>query len=201
MDRTEANALTTLDYYEHNADAFSKNTASADMLAILRSFVSMLPEGATVLDWGCGTGRDSRSMLDMGLSVVSTDASPAMCQIAKELFDVEVVCERFDELKEESEYDGIWACASLLHVRKSELPAMLCKAHKALKPQGVLYTSFKYGIFEGMRKGRWFTDLDEGALAELVGNDFEIVKMWTTSDVRPGRAEERWLNSLLQKRS
>lgn len=201
MVRIEANALATLDYYEHNADAFCKNTASADMSAILREFTAMLPRGASVLDWGCGTGRDSRAMLDMGFSVVSTDASPVMCQVAKELFDIEVVCERFDELNAEGEYDGIWACASLLHVRKPELPAMVCKAHKALKPQGVLYTSFKYGSFEGMRNGRWFTGLDEGALAELVGSSFEIAKIWITSDLRPGKAEERWLNSLLRKRS
>ena len=71
----------------------------------------------------------------------------------------------------------------------------------ALKPEGVLYASFKLGDFEGERGGRWYTDLDEGALVELSRQWFEPTKVWVTGDVRPGRAGERWLNCLLRKRS
>ena len=190
----------TLGYYNREADAFAHDTAQADVSELLAEFTTLLRPGATVLDWGCGTGRDSRAMLDMGITVISTDASPAMCSKAAELFGVEVACESFDELTAKDEFDGIWACASLLHVKREDLPAVLRKAHGALKSQGVLYASFKFGSFEGMRKGRWFTDLNEEGIAELAGDDFDIERIWVTEDVRPERKSEKWLNCLLRKR-
>ena len=191
----------TLGYYNREADAFAHDTAQADVSELLAEFTTLLRPGATVLDWGCGTGRDSRAMLDMGLTVISTDASPAMCAKAAELFGVEVACESFDELTAKDEFDGIWACASLLHVKREDLPAVLRKAHGALKPQGVFYASFKFGSFEGMRKGRWFTDLNEEGIAELAGDDFDFERIWVTEDVRPERKGEKWLNCLLRKHS
>ena len=201
MTQNGENAICTIDYYERRANEFARDTANADVSGILREFTALLPANATVLDWGCGTGRDSKHMSDMGLSVVSTDASPAMCNQARELFGIDARCEGFADLSEESEYDGIWACASLLHVGKYDLPAVLHKACLALKPQGVIYVSFKYGNYEGMRKGRWFTDLDEEALATLLQPEFDVIRMWVTNDVRPGRAGEKWLNCLSRKRS
>lgn len=198
QNETEVNP--TVGYYERHAEAFAHDTAKADVSEILGRFTALLPAGASVLDWGCGTGRDTRTMLDGGLVVTSADASEAMCAVAKETFGVEPACEGFEDLDAVCEYDGIWACASLLHVEKRKLPAVLNRAYDALKENGVLYMSFKYGGFEGMRGGRWYTDLDEAALAELAGSGFEIVETWVTGDVRPGRAEERWLNCLLRKR-
>ncbi|MGI6220252.1 MAG: class I SAM-dependent methyltransferase [Coriobacteriales bacterium] len=191
----------TVGYYDREVDAFAANTAHADVSDLLSSFTSLLPPGAAVLDWGCGTGRDSRAMLDMGFAVTSIDASASMREKAAELFGVEVTRESFDDLNVESAFDGIWACASLLHVRRSELPTVLRKAHKALVPGGVLYASFKYGSFEGLRGGRWFTDLDERSLAELVPDGFDILRMWITADVRPERRDEKWLNCLLRRHS
>ena len=191
----------TIRYYDEQADAFTRDTAQARVTEIMSEFVALMPAHATVLDWGCGTGRDSRAMLDRGFTVVSTDASQAMCSVAKELFGVDARLESFDELSAQGEYDGIWACASLLHVRRRDLPEAFQRAADALKPEGVLYASFKLGDFEGERGGRWYTDLDEGALAELSRQWFEPAKIWVTGDVRPGRAGEKWLNCLLRKRS
>ena len=97
----------TLDYYEREADSFAQDTAHADVSEMLGEFTALLPEGASVLDWGCGTGRDSRAMLDMGLAVTSIDASEAMCEKAAELFGVEVTCERFEDLDAVDVFDGI----------------------------------------------------------------------------------------------
>ena len=157
------------------------------------------PATRTSSTGGCGTGRDSRNMLDMGLRVTSVDASEAMCETARDMFDIEARRETFDQLAAEEEYDGIWACASLLHVGKSDLPRVLEKARNALKEGGILYASFKYGRFEGMRGGRWFTDLDEDALQTLVVEGLSTERVWITQDVRPGRSEEKWLNCLLRK--
>lgn len=201
MGQFSMDADSTLDYYERHVSAFADSTAGVDMSAILSEFALQLPEGATVLDWGCGTGRDSKALCNRGFNIVSTDASPSMCRMAKELFGVDARCESFGDLDEECVYDGIWACASLLHVLIADLPFVIEKARRALKQNGVFYASFKLGDFEGMRGGRWFSDLDERALKELLQPGFDVIRIWTTEDVRPERAGEKWLNSLSRKRS
>ena len=98
-------------------------------------------------------------------------------------------------------FDGIWACASILHLPKPELSETIKKIAVALKPGGVLYTSFKYGTFEGMRNGRYFTDFTEDTL-KVFWSDFPslpIITTWLTQDVRTGREEEQWINLLARR--
>lgn len=201
MTHGEGGESETLAYYERRAEEFVRDTSDADVSELLGEFAALLPVGADVLDWGCGSGRDARALAELGFRVTATDASPAMCRAARELSGVEVRCERFDELCEQAAFDGIWACASLLHVRSAELPAVLLRAWEALRAGGILYASFKLGSFEGMRNGRWFADMDEERLGGLLKPGFDIVRMWETCDVRPGRREERWLNCLARRRS
>ena len=108
--------------------------------------------------------------------------------------------EQFHDLAEVGAYDGIWASASLLHVPTEELPQVLGLVRRALGPSGMLYCSFKYGEHAGPRNGRWFTDQTEDSLRELLEPGFDIVDLWATGDVRPGRGDERWLNCLATKR-
>jgi hypothetical protein len=98
-------------------------------------------------------------------------------------------------------FDGIRACASLLHVPNVELPDVMGRLRAALKPGGILYGSFKYGSGEREHNGRRFTDLDEPGLAGLLAHvpGLEPVETWTTGDRRPGRESERWLNTLLRR--
>ncbi len=187
-------------YYDRNASAFVRGTVGASMGEALDAFSAMLPERAHVLDWGCGSGRDSLELRKRGFEVTSVDASPAIAEEALAATQTIVRVETFDKLDEIESYDGIWACASLLHVRPEELPAVLARAHAALRPEGVLYCSFKYGVDAGVRNGRWFTNLNEDALSELLQPLFHIDRIWTSADVRPGRGDERWLNCLATKR-
>lgn len=71
----------------------------------------------------------------------------------------------------------------------------------ALKSTGVIYTSFKYGEFEGERNGRYFTDFMEDTFREFMKGipELTIEEYWITDDVRPGRGDERWLNLILRK--
>lgn len=107
----------------------------------------------------------------------------------------------FQELDEVNEYNGIWACSSILHLPKKELRSVLQKMCIALKDNGMIYTSFKYGNFEGDRNGRYFTDFIEDSFQKIIAaiSELTIEDCWITSDVRPGKDEEKWLNLLLRK--
>ena len=100
-----------------------------------------------------------------------------------------------------NEYNGIWACSSILHLPKKELRSVLQKMCIALKDNGMIYTSFKYGNFAGDRNGRYFTDFIEDSFQKIIADisELKIEDCWITSDVRPGRDEEKWLNLLLRK--
>ena len=191
----------TLDYYDRIAEEFAADTRDADVGELHALFLSHLPAGGRILDLGCGSGRDSRLFRDKGYEVVAVDGSRELCKIASSLIGQEVLCRTFEELDFEEEFDGVWACASILHVPSERLPGVIARISRALKRGGFFYASFKYGVFEGERNGRYFTDLDEAGFAELIAAfpEFEIVETRITSDVRPGRAEEKWLNVVVRK--
>lgn len=191
----------TIDYYNTHAESFVSATVDAEMGELLSVFLELLPDGGRVLDWGCGSGRDSLAMMRAGYDVVPADLSDAMADATEALTGLAVRRESFADLDDEGAFDGIWASASLLHVPSKDLPAALARAVRALKPGGVLYVSFKYGDFEGERNGRWFNDMDEAALRSVVDGveGLAVESVWTSSDVRPGRSDEMWLNAVLRR--
>lgn len=192
----------TLDYYNENADAFAAETVGADFRQVQDRFLDRLDAGDCILDFGCGSGRDTKYFLKKGYKVDATDGSVEMCRIASEYTGIPVKQMLFQELDAHGKYNGIWACASILHLPKQELGKVLKKMGTALKKNGVIYTSFKYREFEGERNGRYFTDFTIDTFTEFmqeIGN-LKIEDCWITSDVRPGRYEEKWLNLILQKK-
>lgn len=190
----------TLDYYNQNADQFVKGTVSVDFKKTQNKFIETLP-GKKVLDFGCGSGRDAKYFLDAGLDVDATDGSEELCKSASEYTGIAVKQMLFQELDEMDRYDGIWACSSILHLPKDELKPVFDKMIWALRDEGIIYTSFKYGTFEGERNGRYFTDFTLESFEEFI-RDIEgitIAENWITGDVRPSREEEKWLNLILRK--
>lgn len=191
----------TLDYYNQNAEAFVANTVSVDFKQTQDKFVNRLETGDYILDFGCGSGRDTKYFLEAGLRVDAIDGSEELCKIASEYTGIEVKKMLFQELDSDSKYDGIWACSSILHLPKNDLKLVLRKINTALKKKGIVYTSFKYGEFEGERNGRYFTDFKIETFKEFIQDigDLKLDEYWITGDVRPGRGEEKWLNIILQK--
>lgn len=191
----------TLDYYDSNADAFVENTLHVDFSAPADRFLKLLPDRAVVLDFGCGSGRDTKYFLEKGCRVTAVDGSERLCRLASEYTGILVRQMLFQDLDEPECYDGIWACASILHLRTEELKDVLGRIRRALKPGGILYASFKYGTFSGERNGRYFTDLTEdsfrGLLEEIPG--LRLEEQWISRDVRPDRKDESWLNVLVRK--
>ena len=191
----------TLNYYNENAQSFASGTVSVEFTEIQDRFLEKLDPGAYILDFGCGAGRDTKYFLSQGYRVDAIDGSEQLCQIASDHTGIKVRQMLFQELEVNEKYDGIWACASILHLPKKELKEVLKKMLTALKIDGWIYTSFKYGEYEGIRNGRYFTDFTIDTFTDFVQGiqNMRIEEHWVTRDVRPGRGEEKWLNLILQK--
>ena len=192
---------TTLDFYNENATIFIEGTVNVDFTQVQDIFLEYLPDHAKILDFGCGSGRDAKYFLDHGYDVDAVDGSVELCKAASAYTGIVVKQMLFHELDAEDVYDGIWACASILHVKREELPVILQKMCRALKASGWMYLSFKYGDFDGERNGRYFTDMTEERMEKLLQAfpELNVEKQWITGDVRAGRGDERWLNMILKK--
>ncbi len=191
----------TIEYYNKNAKEFTEGTLHIEFSEMQNRFLQLLPENAYILDFGCGSGRDTKYFLDKGYRVDAIDGSTELCKIASEVTGIPVRKMLFTELEEQDKYDGIWACSSILHANRSELGNIMKRMIQSLKTEGVIYTSFKYGDSEGDRDGRYFIDFTEETF-ELFLQKFQelsILESWITADVRAGRNNEKWMNMLLKK--
>lgn len=191
----------TLDYYNKNARSFAEATVDVDFYDTQKYFQNLLPEQGYILDFGCGSGRDTKYFLDKGFQVKAVDGSKELCRLAAEYTGIKVGQMLFEDLDEKEIYDGIWACSSILHLPKTELTGVIGKMCAALKASGIIYTSFKYGEYEGERNGRYFTDFTIENFRKFIQNidSVKIEEYWITGDVRQGRGEEKWLNLILRK--
>lgn len=192
----------TIKYYNSYAQRFVMDTQTVSFEKPQRKFAKKIIPTAHILDFGCGSGRDTKYFLAHGYTVEAIDGSEEMCKLASEYTGIPVKHMLFQQLDEQEKYDGIWACASILHLPLKELESVLNKMARALKPQGIIYTSFKYGTFEGERNGRYFTDMTEETFAALLEKvtTLSLEEQWISDDVRPGRGDEKWLNLILRKK-
>lgn len=193
--------MSSVGFYEQNAEAFVARTLNADMSRERAEFLAHLAPGSRILDAGCGSGRDARAFAERGFQVVATEASPKVAERARMHTGLSIEVLTFDQFEWREAFEGIWACASLLHVPRADLPDILGRLQNALVPGGTLWMSFKYGSEERELPGRRFTDLDEdGALSLLAGVDgLNLIEMTGNADARPDHIGERWLTLLCKK--
>ncbi|WP_300177101.1 class I SAM-dependent methyltransferase [uncultured Aliivibrio sp.] len=188
-------------YYNNNADTFFTNTVDVDVSSLYQEFTPYLPANASVIDAGCGSGRDTLYFLKQGYDVIAFDASKQLVSLAtmQTLHPISHTTFLKFTTKKESQ-DGIWACASLLHVPMNELRQTFLYLSQFLKKNGIFYCSFKYGDNEVERNGRRFTNLNETRLEKLlITLPLSVKAIWITEDVRPDHANEQWLNVILVK--
>ena len=192
--------MDSIDYYERYASAYYENTVERSMEDMLARFLELLPENADVLDLGCGYGRDTVALEEAGCYVTPLDGSAQMCRLAEIETDKEVLHMTFAEMDFDEVFDGIWACASLLHVPSMEMDDIMRKVMNALVPGGILYMSFHYGEQEEYRNGRLFHDFTEESISEVLEKqaDARILDLWVTEDVQ-GRDGNKWLNVLVRR--
>ena len=193
--------MSTIDYYNQNSEQYISSTQTLDFSAIQEEFLCLLKPDSYILDYGCGSGRDTRYFLNRRFRVDAVDGSEEMVRAASVFTGIEVRKMNFEELNVVEIYDGIWACASILHVPLMEISDIFKRMKNALKQNGILYASFKYGDFAGERDERYFTDMTADRLHQLLEPvpELRILKLWYSEDVRVDRENETWLNVLLRK--
>lgn len=198
----------TLDFYQQYAASYADETRAMDMNKNRDAFLQQLPVGAHILDLGCGAGRDSKAFIAAGCKVTAIDASSELATLATAHIGQPVEVMPFAALDYQAEFDGIWACASLLHCDKTQLPLVMAKLIAALKPGGVTYLSFKWGEGDNAEytdaHGRYFNNTTTTGLRNLLAafdgavDGISINRLWgETTPLRNG--QQRWVNVLFSK--
>lgn len=195
----------TSEFYSDNAIAYYDDTLENDVNNVRDRFLSELYSvdlnKQHILDLGCGSGRDSKAFIDAGFTVTALEASKELALLAEKHLDQPVLNMRYQQLQSKNTYDGIWACASLLHCPKSQIEYVMKNCIDALKEGGVFYFSFKHG--EGERlddRGRFFNDYTLESLNSFIGqfDELEIINIWQETTPLRGQ-EQTWVNGIVRK--
>ncbi|MFC1849826.1 class I SAM-dependent methyltransferase [candidate division CSSED10-310 bacterium] len=191
----------TVAYYNKYAQDYCDNTIHLNMSVFYEAFLGLVPPGGKILDAGCGSGRDTLYFKKCGYVVVAFDYASEIVKYASKIIAQPVLKMSFQELNFSNEFDGIWACASLLHVAKRDITSVMNKLIRALKKNGALYLSVKQGHKEVIRTGRFFNCYTATDLKTLMSQfpEITIIEQWQTVDVREGREKDFWQNMLVQK--
>lgn len=193
----------TLEYYNKNAKIYCEQTLVSEIQEIYDAFLKELPPNAYILDFGCGVGRDSKYFIEKGYRIRAIDGSEEICKLATQYINQKVECMRFEELEEVNQYDGIWACASILHVEKEKLPAVFNRMIKALKENGVMFVSFKKGRGYQIKDGKYYNYLIKEELEDLLNTINQKVKIIDYLETLPTtkRVDKNtiWANFILKK--
>lgn len=205
---TKRASKSTLNYYDENAVEFACQTVSIDMHGLYELFISQLPQRDTqsVLDVGCGSGRDANYFAKQGYEVTAIDASAELIQwahkahMSSRISWVHLNLSSIEKQAWENKFTGIWACASLLHVPFLGLPFVIKSLLKTLTDKGVMYLSFKYGEGERVDEERFFCDMNESRWTTIVAKIPQVIeyKIWLSADKRSS-IENNWFNITIKK--
>ncbi|WP_287328941.1 class I SAM-dependent methyltransferase [Mesorhizobium sp.] len=191
-------------YYEANAADYAARTLTLSVTEALGAFLATLPQGAMIVDLGCGAGRDLEVIARQGRPVVGLDLAESLARIARRHSGAPVVVADMRQMPFPDEtFDGAWAAASLLHLARAEIPGSLTEIRRILKVGGRLFTSVKSGANEQQDSdGRWFTYFDPQEWhASVHAAGFEVERL----DVQVGGSSQqgawaRWINCWARRR-
>ena len=196
--------MNTLDYYNKNSEEYFNSTLNVDMTNTYKAFLKLVPEGGKILDLGCGSGRDSMNFMKLGYEVTAVDGSKELAKKASVLLGKEVIVNTFEELELKEKFHGIWACASLLHIKREDLKIVLNNLYNNLEDNGVFYMSFKYGEKEYVDdKNRYFNCFTDESIISFINENtkYNILGLYITED-KLGRVNEvKWVNLICNKKS
>ena len=187
-------------YYENNAERYAAETFSADMSEQYQSFLSLLKKGAKILDVGSGSGRDACYFQKQGYQVTALEPSKNLGREIRKVFSGEIVCSDIQNYRPTERYDGIWACASLIHLQEEEVLQFFEKIDQYLNDNGIIYISGKNGLSTGkVEDGRFFLEFTEQLVEKIqtVNKQLKLEQLWYTEDLN-GRKGFRWLNVIFR---
>jgi 2-polyprenyl-3-methyl-5-hydroxy-6-metoxy-1,4-benzoquinol methylase len=191
----------SIEYYNQNAKNYFDRTRVIDLHPIYQRFTRYLKPQATILDAGSGSGRDTKYFLEQGYMVVGMDASEEMVKLSSAYTGQKTLHYTFETMPFINAFDGIWCCASLVHIPPSDLVRTLRAVAGALKDHGVWFLSFMHGDFEQTRQGRYFHYLTETKLKQYLGEvgNLEILDLCVSPSCEQGRDSE-WIQCIVRKR-
>lgn len=198
--------ILTRRFYESNATTYAEATWRLSMDEQVSNFAARLPSGATVVDLGCGAGRDLKAFADRGFFAVGLDVAAPLARIAQQHSECPVVVADLRDLPLASErFDGVWAAASLLHLTRNDVSQALAEIFRVTKPGGLFFASMKAGHGERAdEQGRWYSyyDADQWqSLLKLAG--FQSISLHSsvqhTGALTP--ISTTWISSIARKKS
>lgn len=183
-------------YYESNAERYAAETISADVSEQYQRFLPLLKKGAKILDVGSGSGRDVCYFQKQGYQATALEPSKNLCREIRKVFSGEIVCSDIQNYRPAERYDGIWACASLIHLQEEEVLQFFERIDRYLNDDGIVYISGKNGIQSGKAgDGRYFLEFTEHLVEKIltVNKQLKLEQLWYTEDVS-GRRGFWWMN-------
>ena len=193
----------TIKYYNKNAKRYCEQTIVGNVQENYDRFLKHLNKNAYILDFGCGSGRDSKYFFNNGYRVRSIDGSIEMCKLASKYINKKVDCMKFEELNDVSVYDGIWACSSILHVEKEHLIDIIIKMINSLKTNGIIYASFKLGTGYEIKEGKYYNYLTKNEMIETLNKIGKNVKLIDYFETYPSTKRISngtvWTNFIIKK--
>ncbi len=197
----------TLRHYDEMAESFWQGTKNHDVLQNYEAFLlalksTFLKESSfSILDLGCGPGRDVIYFQKLGHQPIGLDGSPVFCQMARDFSGCPILEQDFLKLNlEPKHFHGVFANASLFHVPRQELPRVLGELRESLKPKGILFSSNPRGDVEGWMGNRYGTYMEFELYKEFLNNaGFEILRHYYRPEENPPD-EQPWLAVVSQKK-
>lgn len=189
-------------YYESNTERYAAETFFADMSKQYQRFLPLLKNGVKILDVGSGSGRDACYFQKQGYQVTALEPSKNLGREIRKVFSGKIICSDIQNYRPTERYDGIWACASLIHLQEEEVLQFLKRFDQYLADNGIIYISGKNGISTGkVEDGRFFLEFTEQLVEKIltVNKQLKLEQLWYTEDVS-GRRGFRWLNVVLRLR-
>lgn len=192
----------TQEYYNRHAADYCEATRDRDMSEIYARFLVHLSPGAHILDAGSGSGRDTKVFLERGYQVTAIDASPNLARLASEYTHHPCDILSFQDMAFKEAFDGVWACASLVHIPRDQIEDVLSRFATALKPGGIMYVSLKEGEGELVADdGRFFRKYTRSSFEELLTRvpQLQEIAYWKANEMPTGDQMRSWLGFLLKR--